>query len=74
MGKAVAYITIKHEVEDMLDPPPGCEAYNKKQDNAILCEGQLCWAVQETGVNPMRVDIYSGEKRQFSLDTNDLGL
>src|SRR5438105_2527852 len=49
MGKAVAYITIDHQLDDMLDPPTGRDAYNKKQDKVILREGQLCWAVQEAG-------------------------
>jgi hypothetical protein len=63
MGKAIAYISIDHQLEDMMDPPQGRDAYNKRQDGVFLREGQLCWAVQEGGVNPMRVDIYSGEQQ-----------
>jgi hypothetical protein len=63
MGKAVAYMTIDHKVEDMLDPPARRDAYLNPKNGFILREGQLCWGVQEGGVNPMRVDIYSGEKQ-----------
>jgi len=68
MGKAVAYITIYYALEDIQDPPVGREAYiTRQQHTVILREGQLCWAVQEGGENPMRVDIYSGEKQPLVI-------
>lgn len=67
MGKAIAYISIDHKVDDMLDPPAGRDAFNKRQDGVILREGQVCWGVQEGGTNPMRVDIYSGEEQPLAF-------
>jgi hypothetical protein len=67
MGKAVAYISIEHTHEDVIDPPAGSTACNVPKDRYILREGQLCWGVQEGGVNPMRVDIYSGEKQPLAF-------
>jgi hypothetical protein len=67
MGKAIAYISINHKIDDMLDPPEGRDAYNRQHDGVILREGQLCWSVQEGGTNPMRVDIYSGEEQPLAF-------
>ena len=68
MGKVIPYITIKYDSHDVLEPPSGKDAYQKPQNyNARLTEAQLCWATQEGGVNPVRIDIYSGEKQSLFL-------
>lgn len=67
MGKAVAYISINHLVEDMLSPPSGQTAYNLPESKVVLREGQLCWAVREITHNPLRVDIYAGEEQPIAL-------
>jgi hypothetical protein len=65
MGKAVAYITIKHEKSDVLPKPQGVQKspYLTPQSHDKVDEGQLCWSVQEGGENPMRIDIYAGESQ-----------
>lgn len=69
MGKAIAYITIVHEVDDILPPPPGRNAYNERLAGLVPREVQLCWAVQElaSNLNPMRVEIYPGEKQPLAF-------
>ena len=67
MGKVVAYITIDHEAADILDPPADQSAHHSSHNPAILREAQLCWAVQEGGQNPMRVDIYAGERQPLPV-------
>lgn len=69
MGKAVAYLTIIHERSDVLPKPARMEKtpYLTPQSHETLEEGQLCWGVQESGVNPMRIDIYAGESQPLAF-------
>ena len=68
MGKVIPYITIKYDRHDVLEPPSGKDAYQKPQNyNVPLTEAQLCWATKEGGLNPVRIDIYSGEKQSLFL-------
>jgi hypothetical protein len=67
MGKAVAYVTIYHKPADVVLPPEGREAYIVPEDELTVDQAQLCWEVQESGKNPMRVDIYAGEQLPLAI-------
>jgi hypothetical protein len=67
MGKAVAYLTLDHTTDQIVDAPPGRKSYVPRSFNFRIRQSQLCWEVQEGGMNPMRVDIYAGEEQPLTI-------
>jgi hypothetical protein len=61
-----AYITITHELSDILPPPNGAKAYvgPSPGDRKLVQEDRLCWSF--TG-NPAVIDIYPGEKQSLDV-------
>ena len=63
-----AYITIEHEIDDILKPPGSNEAFIvPKGHEVIVKEDRLCWAVKTSQGNPPVVDIYPGEQQILSI-------
>jgi hypothetical protein len=69
LGRAMVYITIDHCIEDISAEPPDTSVYITAEDPSPVDECQVCWAVQEGGTNPMRIDVYAGEHQPLSLGT-----
>ena len=68
MTKVVPYVTIDDSNGGILEPPPEEHAYLNPQANSIsVKEDQLCWATQGGDKNPVRIDIYSSEKKSLFL-------
>ncbi len=68
---AVAYITVRHELEDVLRPPLHFAAYISPAHLTRLTEDRLCWSATSPVRNPASIDIYAGEHQ--CLDLMDLG-
>lgn len=65
--QAVAYVTIQHDKRDVIAPVFEHEAHNTPEKYADISDAQLCWGVREGGKNPMRIDIYAGERQPLFL-------
>jgi hypothetical protein len=64
-----AYITITHELSDILPPPNGVEAYVWPHHPKLVQEDRLCWSFAG---NPAFMDIYPGEKQSLDIANFDL--
>lgn len=63
-----AYITIIHELSDILPPPNGAKAYVVPHHHELVKEDRLCWSFAG---NPAFIDIYSGEKQSLDIANFD---
>ena len=68
---AIAYITVQHELEDVLPPPLHFASYISPVHMKRVEEDRLCWSATSPVRNPVSIDIYSGEHQ--CLDVLDLG-
>jgi hypothetical protein len=68
---AYAYITIDHEIADVIGPPNGFSAFVIPQSRCRVTDDRLCWSVTTPHSNPPSVDIFPGERQ--SLDVVDFG-
>jgi hypothetical protein len=71
IDRATAYVTIHHELDDILSPPLHFAAFIGPYYRKTLQEDRLCWSVTKPERNPMSVDIYPGESQL--LDLADFG-
>ncbi len=71
MTSAYAYISIDHELEDVIAPPNGWSTFVTQQSRCRVKEDRLCWSLTAPQSNPPVVDIYSGERQ--SLDVVNFG-
>ena len=62
-----AYITIEHELSDVLPPPHPFEAYVTRDHLCRVCEDRLCWSATMPSRNPPVVDIYAGERQALDI-------
>jgi hypothetical protein len=69
--RATAYVTVHHDLEDVLSPPLHFAAFVSPKHMRKVQEDRLCWSVTMPDRNPMCVDIFSGEWQ--SLDVADFG-
>lgn len=60
---ATPYITLQIKKGDIIKPPDGNLAF-MMPDTELIEDQQLCWSVRP---NPLKVDIYAGEKQHISL-------
>jgi hypothetical protein len=67
LNAAYAYITIDHEIRDILNPPGGEGAFISKDCPCIVREDRLCWSVTAPDSNPPKVDIYPGERQSLCI-------
>lgn len=70
--RATAYITVHHDLDDILPPPMHFTAFIWPNHMRKLQEDHLCWSVTMPERNPMSVDIFPGEGQL--LDLADFGL
>ncbi len=69
---AVAYITINHDLQDLLQPPKHFAAFIAKgRHERKLQEDRLCWSVAAPDRNPSSVNVLPGEWQL--LDIADFG-
>jgi hypothetical protein len=59
-----AYITIVHQLSDIVSPPPGMNAFVNKTCPKIVTEDRLCWSFAG---NPASIDIYSKERQAIGI-------
>ncbi len=59
-----AYITIVHQLSDIVSPPPGLNAFVNKGCPRIVTEDRLCWSFAG---NPAHIDIYSKERQAIGI-------
>jgi hypothetical protein len=64
---AYAYITIDHEISDVLDPPDRFVAFVTPLSCSRVTEDRLCWSVTSPQSNPPSVDIYAGERQALDI-------
>jgi hypothetical protein len=69
LGKALVYVTINHQLDEIRDPPGGQEAFIHLGRRAPVDQCQVCWAVQEDGKNPLKIDVYAREHQPLCLGT-----
>ncbi len=69
LNGAYAYLTIDHELTDVLEPP--VSAFITPGSRTRVWEDRLCWSVTTPSSNPPMVDIYPGERQ--SLDVANFG-
>jgi hypothetical protein len=62
---AYAYLTIDHQLGDVLDPP--FSAFVSPGSRATVWEDRLCWSVTTPTSNPPMVDIYPGERQSLDV-------
>ncbi len=62
-----AYITIEHELSDVLPPRPPFEAYVTPDHLCTVREDRLCWSTTMPSPNPPVVDIYPGERQALDI-------
>ena len=69
---AVAYLTIQHELADVIAPPKHFAAFVVPDRHLKkLEEDKLCWSAVAPTRNPALIDIYAGERQL--LDVADFG-
>lgn len=69
---AVAYLTIQHELPDVIAPPKHFTAFiDPERHLKHLEEDRVCWSAVAPTRNPALLDIYAGEKQL--LDVADFG-
>jgi hypothetical protein len=68
---AVAYITLHHDLEDVIAPPKHFSAFISLAHRKKLQEDRLCWSVAAPSRNPASADIFAGEWQL--LDVADFG-
>jgi hypothetical protein len=72
LHNAVAYVTINHDMQDLLPPPKHFAAFIKKgKHERKLQEDRLCWSVAAPDRNPISVNVLPGEWQL--LDIADFG-
>ena len=69
---AIIYITIDHFPDDILDLSSfagNLHVFIRQESNITVIDDRIHWACQNTSgiVNPMVMDIYSGESQAFNL-------
>jgi hypothetical protein len=66
MNDAVAYITIYHELSDVVPSPNNnYDAFIKPPDHVkVVEEDRLCWSLDG---NPYEIDIYAGERQSLDV-------
>jgi len=64
---AFAYITIDHNLEDILPPPPPFDAFITPEHRIHVYEDRLCWSTTMPVPNPPVVDICPGEKQSLDI-------
>jgi len=58
------YITIDHQLSDIVETPLPNKAFVNKGCQRIVTEDRLCWSFAE---NPASIDIYAGEKQAIGI-------
>jgi hypothetical protein len=68
IGQAGLYITINHQLSDLMNPTDGVEVFHPPgQDAALIDDCGLCWSSRSPkGPTPANIDIYSKESQSFS--------
>jgi hypothetical protein len=64
---AFAYITIHHELSDVIAPPEPFDAYISPAHLCQVNEDRLCWSVTAPETNPPCVDILAGERQALEV-------
>jgi hypothetical protein len=67
LNRVYAYISIEHDISDVLVPPAPFDAYVTPDH---LCEGRedrLCWSTTAPSPTPPVVDIYAGERQALDI-------
>jgi hypothetical protein len=68
LNSVYAYITIEHDLEDVLDPPdPVFAAFISKGHLGKVEEDRLCWSSTAPFSNPPVIDIYAHEKQALDI-------
>jgi len=65
LNGAYAYLTIDHELTDVLEPP--VSAFITPGSHTKVWEDRLCWSVTTPSSNPPMVDIYPGERQSLDV-------
>jgi hypothetical protein len=71
INSAYAYLTIHHEISDVIAPPNNFSAFITPQSRCRVVEDRLCWSITTPNSNPPSVDVYPGELQ--SLDVVNFG-
>jgi hypothetical protein len=69
--RATAYVTVHHDLDDILAPPLHFRAFIWPAHRRKLQEDRLCWSATMPERNPMCVDVFPGEGQL--LDLADFG-
>lgn len=64
---AYVYITIRHDYEDVIEPPSNFKAYIRSERLNYLTEDRLCWALASPVDNPTAIDILPGEQQPLLI-------
>ena len=64
LNSVFAYISINHQMSDIVAPPPGKNAFVNTGCPLIVNEDRLCWSFAG---NPASIDIYAGEKQAIGI-------
>ena len=70
LNSSWAYITINHELSDVLPAPNGSKAYVGPDHHKCVQEDRLCWSFSG---NSAYLDIYPGEKQSLDVAGFDHG-
>jgi hypothetical protein len=65
LSGAYAYLTINHELGDVLEPP--FSAFIAPDSHTTVREDRLCWSITTPSPNPPMVDIYPGERQSLDV-------
>jgi hypothetical protein len=65
--QAAAYVTIQHDLDDVLAPPMHFAAFIEGNHLKTLDEDRLCWSAVAPARNPPAIDIYAGEKQLLDV-------
>lgn len=68
---AIAYVSVCHDLEEVMAPPLHFTAHINPDHLKLLKEDRLCWSATSPVRSPVSIDIYSGESQ--CLDIADFG-
>jgi hypothetical protein len=64
LNSVIAYITVEHQMDDVMVPPGNCDAFIKPTHLRKLDEDRLCWS---RAGNPDVIDIYAKERQSLDV-------